>query len=59
MDSGFRRDDTSRQANSWFVMPTKVGIQVFLMILLKSYCWRTIMAHPVQDYLASKEAEGL
>jgi len=25
LDSGFRRNDASRQAISWFVMPTKVG----------------------------------
>jgi hypothetical protein len=25
LDSGFRRNDVSRQAISWFVMPTKVG----------------------------------
>jgi len=47
LDSGFRRNDASRQAISWFVLPTKVGafrrvpprsaIQVFLMIVLSSY----------------------
>jgi hypothetical protein len=37
LDSGFRRNDASRRAISWFVMPTKVGIQVFLMIVLNSY----------------------
>jgi hypothetical protein len=25
LDSGFRRNDVSRQSISWFVMPTKVG----------------------------------
>jgi len=37
LESGFRRNDASRQAISWFVMPMKVGIQVFLMIVLNSY----------------------
>jgi hypothetical protein len=40
LDSGFRRNDASRQAISWFVMPTKVGAFRYpglLMIVLNSY----------------------